>query len=99
MITIEFLLSFSATIVMVYILSSALLALHSEIQQTIKDHQQIMKVKETARTVEIWMYNGQMAELSFPGIYFKVERSLMVDHPDGVIEIEGVFLNDNKHPV
>ena len=99
MITVEFLLSFSATVVMIYILSAALLTAHSEIQQTVFDHQKISRVKQAARIVETWMYDGQISELSFPDINFKVEHSLMVDHPEGVIEIEGVFLNDNKEPI
>ena len=98
MITIEFLLSFVATVAMIYILSTALLAAHADIQQTVQDHQKIFKVKQTARIVETWMYNGGMSKLSLE-LYFKVERNLIVDHPDGIIEIEGVFLNDNKEPI
>jgi len=99
MITIEFLIGFSATVVMVYILSAALLAAHSEIQQTVFDYQKISRAKQAARIVETWLYDGRMSDLAFEDLYFKLENSLIVDHPEGVIEIEGVFLNDNKQPI
>ncbi|MBN1169877.1 hypothetical protein JXA56_02540 [Candidatus Micrarchaeota archaeon] len=99
MITIEFILSFAATAAIIYLLSAALLEVNNDIRETVADHHRLLRIKEAARTIEIWMYNGQASKLVFQDIYFRVEKTLLVDHPEGIIEIEGVFLNDPREPV
>lgn len=99
MITIEFIMGVAAMVAMIYVLSTALLAVHEGIRETVADYHRISKIKQAARAIETWMYTGQTSALVFPDLYFRVEKTLLVDHPEGTIEIEGVFLNDPREPL
>jgi hypothetical protein len=99
--SVEFLLSFAATLALVFILVSALEAQHSSILASMENQVQIAKAKKAARTVESWLNNGRMTELDFTNenLSFRIEERFIVDYNSRVIEVEGVFRDDPAEPV
>lgn len=100
-VTIEFLVSFAATIALVFILSAALTAQHDEVLDSMKNRQEISKAKDAARAVETWLNNGRISKLDFQkeNITFRIEERLIIAYNDKFIEVEGVFVNDKAEPI
>ena len=99
-VTIEFLISFTATLSLVFILASALSAQHAEVKESMEKRAEIAGVKSAARTIETWLNNGKMTNLELgDNISFRIERRLIVASRDKYIEVEGVFENERSEPV
>lgn len=100
-VTIEFLVSFAATLGLIFILASALSAQHAKIVQSISQQQEISKAKKAARAVETWLNNGKVMPLDFrdENISFRLEERFLVDYDEKTIEVEGVFIDDEAEPV
>lgn len=99
--TIEFLISFAATLALVFILASALSAQHAKIIQSMKGQHEISKAKKAARAVETWLNNGKGIGMDFKeeNISFRLEERFLVDFNRKTIEVEGVFIDDEAEPV
>jgi hypothetical protein len=100
-ITIEFLVSFAASLALVFILSAALTAQHDEILDSMKNRKEIAKAKQVAREIETWLNNGRISKLDYgsENITFRIEERLIISHNEKFIEVEGVFVNDRSEPV
>ena len=101
-VTAEFLVIFTATLLMISILSSALIAQHEGIEGTAEDLRRIEAVKKAARTVELWLNDGMVTGLDFydEGISFRVEGDrFLVMHEGDVIEVEGIFSYEREEPI
>ncbi len=101
-VTVEFLMIFTATLLMVSLLSSALIAQHERVKETAEDLQRINAVKKAARTVEAWLNSGMVTDLDFydEDIRFRVEGDrFLVMHDGKVIEVEGVFSHEDTEPL
>jgi len=101
-VTAEFLFVFTATIILISVLASALIAQHEKAKETVVDFQRISNVKKAARTVEVWLNDRMITDLDFQeeNISFRIEDDrFLVRHKGEIIEIEGVFEYDGTEPV
>lgn len=100
-VTAEFLLLFAATLALISVLASALVAQHSMVEGMLEDQQKIADAKRAARALESWLNDGKMVELDFQeeDIYFSADASFLVRHRGKIIEVKGVFGDDDAEPV
>ena len=99
-VTIEFLVSFTATLSLVFILASALALEHAGVKESMEKRAEIARVRSAARTIETWLNNGKMTNLELGGnLSFRIENRLIVASRDKYIEVEGVFGNERSEPV
>ena len=101
-VTIELLIIFAATLAVISVLSSALIVQKDKVQDSLEDYSKVRKVRDAARTVEIWMNNGMMSSLDFydENISFRIEGGRFFARYEGkVIEVEGVFLHEDSEPI
>lgn len=96
MITIEFLFSVLINLIIVSMLSLTLINSLEDMKSVLINHYFNKKVFDSARIIEIWLYCGFDGSLDYS---FKIEKNLILKTDKGLIETEGVFLNDEKEPL
>ena len=100
--SIEFLLLFVVTVSFVSLMANSLLDEKANIEQTKAGIDEILKTRQAARTVEIWLNAGRISNLHFrdENISFRIEDdSFLVRYEGKIIEVEGVFEDEKREPM
>jgi hypothetical protein len=100
--TVEFLFAFTAVILIVSVISTALLLHKEKLEQKAEDLEQIVVAESAARTVEAALNTGIDLEFDFSdeNISYSAEANrFLVSYKGKIIEIKGVYVYEDSEPV
>ena len=103
--TLEFLIAFASTLVLIFILSSTLNQQRDHLLKTTETQYEVFKTRHIARIGETELHDNKIYSSDFSSMnyIFRVQNGRVVvsyyGKRNGVIEAQGIFRNDGKEPV
>jgi hypothetical protein len=100
--TVEFLFAFTATMIMVLMLTVAVVEQKERLEEKREDMEKVWAVESAARAVEAALNAGVGLEFDFSmeGISYRAEEDrFLVSHKGRVVEIRGVFVHEESEPI